>query len=82
MCILGNRDCFGELSLTFDSKRTATVETMESCYVIVIPKEAFEQCVKKPYKKKLHDNIALKIISIYPYFKNTLNLNKLILFLL
>jgi len=76
MCILGNRDHFGELSLTFDSKRTATVETMESCYVIVIPRQAFEQCVREPYKKKLHDNISFfKILSCFSEMdQNTLHI--------
>ena len=38
MCDVGNRTCFGELSLLFNGKRTATVETMEACYVIIIPR--------------------------------------------
>ena len=46
MCIMSNGEAFGELALLFGQKRTATVETMETCYVIVIPKEAFEAYVK------------------------------------
>ena len=43
---MSNGEAFGELALLFGQKRTATVETMETCYVIVIPKEAFEAYVK------------------------------------
>lgn len=35
---MGNRTVFGELSLLFNGKRTATVKTMEASYVLVIPK--------------------------------------------
>jgi CRP-like cAMP-binding protein len=38
MCDIGNSTCFGELSLLFNGKRTATVQTMEACYVLIVPK--------------------------------------------
>ena len=53
MCNLGNKACFGELSLLFNGKRTATVKTMEASYVIVIAKQTFMKYMKDPMLKKL-----------------------------
>jgi CRP-like cAMP-binding protein len=36
-----NRAIFGELSLIFESKRTASVKTSETSDVLVIPESAF-----------------------------------------
>lgn len=57
MCSLGNRACFGELSLLFSGKRTATVKTMEASYVIVIPKHVFIKYIKEPMLRKLTGTI-------------------------
>ena len=57
MCIIGNRTCFGELSLLFNSKRTATVQSLESCNVIIIPKSTFNKFMKKPMIKQLNITI-------------------------
>lgn len=66
MCILENRDLFGELSLLFNRPRTATVQTLESCYAIIIPKEAFNLYMKDPLLKKLSGTIIfLKSLSIF-----------------
>jgi len=60
MCNMGSRTCFGELSLLFMGKRTATVKTQEACYVIVIPASSFNQYMRSPILKKLN-----VIISFY-----------------
>jgi CRP-like cAMP-binding protein len=57
---MGNRTIFGELSLLFKGKRTATVKSQEACYVIVIPADSFNKYMRAPMLKKL--NI---IISFY-----------------
>lgn len=54
---MGNRSIFGEISLLFSGKRTATVKSMESSYVIIIPKETFEKYMKEPMLKKLSTTI-------------------------
>ena len=57
MCNMGNRSVFGELSLLFNGKRTATVKTMEASYVIVIPKTTFIKYMKEPMLKQLNITI-------------------------
>ena len=51
MCEVGNRSCFGEISLLFNGKRTATVKSMEACYMIVITKPVFIKYIKEPMIK-------------------------------
>jgi CRP-like cAMP-binding protein len=46
MCDMGNRTIFGELSLLFRGKRTATVKTQEASYVIVIPADTFNKYMR------------------------------------
>eukprot|EP00347_Sterkiella_histriomuscorum_P000850 403374282 len=60
MCDMGSRTIFGELSLLFKGKRTATVKSLEACYVIIIPRDSFNKFMRQPMLKKL--NI---IISFY-----------------
>lgn len=38
MCDIENSEHFGELSLIFGGKRTATVTTRESCFALVVKK--------------------------------------------
>ena len=57
MCDMGNKACFGELSLLFNGKRTATVKSMEASYVIIIPKAVFIKYMKQPMLKKLNITI-------------------------
>jgi len=54
---MGNKACFGELSLLFNGKRTATVKSMEASYVIIIPKAVFIKYMKQPMLKKLNITI-------------------------
>ena len=49
-----NRAIFGELSLLFESKRTASIKTTETSYVLVIPETAFIRYMKQPMLKKLN----------------------------
>ena len=76
MCDMGSRTIFGELSLLFKGKRTATVKSLEACYLIVIPKDSFNKYMRAPLLKKL--NI---IISFYRSlnFMNGLDNNTLII---
>ena len=53
MTDITNRSIFGELSLLFGGKRTATVTTLESCHVLHISKDSFERYLKEPLLKKL-----------------------------
>ena len=46
MCDMGNRTIFGELSLLFKGKRTATVKTLEACHVVIIPAETFNKYMR------------------------------------
>lgn len=59
---MGNGSIFGELSLLFKSKRTATVKTQEKTLVIVISREAFDKYMKAP--------ILSKLTGIIEYFKS------------
>jgi len=62
---------FGELSLLFNQPRTATVQTLESCYAILIPKEAFYLYMNDPLLKKLSGAIIfLKSLSIFNDLKS------------
>ena len=54
MSDISNRSMFGELSLLFGGKRTATVRTLESCHVIKISKDTFNKYVRGPLLKKLN----------------------------
>ncbi len=54
MSDVSNRAIFGELSLIFESKRTASVKTSETSYVLVIPDTAFNQYMKQPMLKKFN----------------------------
>ena len=66
MCIMGNGEAFGELALLFGSNRTATVETMETCYVIVIPQRAFEMYVKDALLKQLRSTVQfMKVLQFF-----------------
>lgn len=53
MSDIREKNCFGELSLLFRSKRTASVRTIETCHVLVIPFESFNRFVREPMLKKL-----------------------------
>jgi len=48
MCDIENSEHFGELSLIFGGKRTATVTTRESCFALVVKKKAFNLFMKEP----------------------------------
>ena len=76
MCDMGNRTLFGELSLLFKGKRTATVKSQEACYVLVIPAASFNNIMRTPILRKL--NI---IISYYKSlnFMDTLDNNSLMI---
>ena len=54
MCDMGNRTIFGELSLLFKGKRTATVKTLEACHVVIIPAETFNKYMRQSMLKKLN----------------------------
>ena len=47
LSILKTGDIFGEMALIENSKRTASVEAIEDCNVIVIKKDIFEEKFKK-----------------------------------
>ena len=66
MCDVGSRTCFGEISLLFNGRRTATVQTMEACYVIIIPKQTFNKYMKEPMLKKL--NITIQFLKSLNFF--------------
>lgn len=53
MSDIGNRCLFGEIALMFQSRRTATVRTQESCHVIQIEKDTFNRYIRGPLLKKL-----------------------------
>jgi Cyclic nucleotide-binding domain len=53
MSDIREKNCFGELSLLFQSKRTASVRTIETCHVIVITAQSFNKYVREPMLKKL-----------------------------
>jgi len=58
MCKMGNKSLFGELSLLFNGKRTATVSSLEACYVLLIRKEPFLKYMKASILKKLNRTIS------------------------
>jgi CRP-like cAMP-binding protein len=66
MCDIGNKTMFGELSLLFNGKRTATVKTMEASYVIIIPKATFVKYMKEPMLKNL--SITIKFLKSLSFF--------------
>ena len=66
MSRLGNRDIFGELSFILGRDRTATVQSMEACYVLHVPSEAFIKYMLKPLRRKLESTVAfLKSFSFF-----------------
>lgn len=44
---------FGELSLLFKGKRTATVKSQEATHVIIIPSHTFDAYMRTPMLKRL-----------------------------
>jgi len=64
---MGRRTLFGELSLLFDTTRTATVIATEPTVVLVIPKEAFMHCMKKPLLLKI--NSLIEFYRLLPFAK-------------
>lgn len=66
MCNIGTKTCFGEISLLFNGKRTATVKTLEASYVIVIPKHVFIKYVKQPMLKTLE--VTIKFLKSFTFF--------------
>lgn len=65
---LNKGDAFGEISLLYNSKRTATVIANEKSDLIVLEKEAFSE-----YIKTLNNETSTEM--------KTVHLNKLLLFL-
>ena len=57
MCRMGNKSLFGELSLLFKGKRTATVTTLEAVNVLVIPLIPFRKYMRNPLLRKLNVTI-------------------------
>ena len=57
MCRVGNKSLFGELSLLFKGKRTATVTTLEATNVLVIPYAPFRKYMRNPLLRKLNVTI-------------------------
>ena len=57
MCRLGNKSLFGELSLLFKGKRTATITTLEAINVLVIPFAPFRKYMRNPMLRKLNITI-------------------------
>ena len=53
MCKLESKSLFGELSLLFKGKRTASIITKESCSMLVVPNFAFRKYMKTLYLQKL-----------------------------
>jgi len=53
MCRLEPKTLFGELSLLFRGKRTASIVTLEACSILVIPNAAFRKYMKMLYLQKL-----------------------------
>lgn len=66
MSDVSNRAIFGELSLLFESKRTATVRTSETSYVLVIPESTFNRFMREPMLKKF--NIILQFYRSLSFF--------------
>ena len=57
MCRIGNKSLFGELSLLFKGKRTATITTLEAINVLVIPFAPFRKYMRNPMLRKLNVTI-------------------------
>ena len=57
MCRIGNKSLFGELSLLFKGKRTATVTTLEAINVLVIPYAPFRKYMRNSLLRKLNITI-------------------------
>ena len=53
MCKLETKSLFGELSMLFKGKRTASVITSEFCSMLVIPNSAFRKYMKTLLLRKL-----------------------------
>ena len=53
MCKLETKSLFGELSLLFKGKRTATISTNDFCSMLVIPNAAFRRYMKSLLLRKL-----------------------------
>ena len=53
MCKLESKSLFGELSLLFKGKRTASIITNDFCSIIVIPNAAFRRYMKVLLLRKL-----------------------------
>jgi CRP-like cAMP-binding protein len=68
MCDMGNRTLFGELSLLFKGKRTATIKTQEANHVIVIPSSTFNKYMRDPMLKKL--NIVMTYFKALNFLDN------------
>lgn len=62
MCMLGNKSLFGELSLLFKGKRTASVKACDLCSILVIPNAAF--------RKYMKDKILYKLSQTINFFKS------------
>ena len=63
---VSNRAIFGELSLILESKRTASVKTSETSYVLVIPESTFKRYMREPILKKL--NILIQFYWSFSFF--------------
>ena len=77
MCDMGNRTIFGELSLLFRGKRTATVKSLESMHAIVIPSTTFDRFMRMPMLRNL--NIIISFYKSLNFMDNLDNHTLLIL---
>ena len=53
MCKIANKSLFGELSLLFKGKRTASVRANDVCSILVISNAAFRKYMKAQILRKL-----------------------------
>lgn len=63
LSVLGAGEIFGELALLQDSKRTASVEAIEDCNMIVITRDVFRQKLEKtdPTIRAVVDMLAKRV---------------------
>lgn len=59
---------FGELSMLFEGKRSATIKTLEATLVIFIPKIAFDKYMKNTILKKI--GVTVEFYKSLPFTKN------------
>ena len=70
--ILSAKDTFGELALIESKKRTATVKSVDECYLYSLNGKLFREIVTKMNESELKERLTF--IKIVPIFSKTISI--------